>query len=163
MLRSILTAALLVLPAAPAFAQQTPLPADVRFEARPSASDAREWADDGRTTVINLLTEDEMEALGFDFAGSVMQNGMVYAHVPVWFSTGPEATDTVAHILTEAEGPVVVMCAGAVRASHIHAAARIRAGEIGREDLEQAYPGREWNEGWLNRLLGETPPPESAQ
>ncbi|MFC4724879.1 hypothetical protein AB6B38_02270 [Glycocaulis abyssi] len=166
MLRYALAAALLATSAAAAIAQQTPMPAthdEVRFEARPDASSARSWASDGQTTVINLLTEAEMEALGFGFADSVMENGMIYAHVPVWFSTGPEATDTVAHILTQTDGPVVVMCAGAVRASHIHAAARIRAGEITRDELDEAYPGREWNEGWLNRLLGETPEAESTQ
>ncbi|WP_429912707.1 hypothetical protein [Glycocaulis sp.] len=166
MLRSAIAATLIGLASAPALAaqpQMTPMGDDVRFEARPDASSARSWASDGQTTVINLLTEAEMEALGFDFADSVMENGMIYAHVPVWFSTGPEATDTVAHILTQTDGPVVVMCAGAVRASHIHAAARIRSGEITREELDEAYPGREWNEGWLNRLLGETPEAESAQ
>lgn len=166
MLRFALATALIALPGGHALGQQTPMPTvhdDVRFEARPSASSARSWATDGQTTVINLLTENEMEALDFDFPATVTENGMIYAHVPVWFSTGPEATDTVAYILANADGPVVINCGGAVRASHIHAAARIRAGEITRDDLEEAYPGREWNEGWLDRLLGETPAPESAQ
>lgn len=143
--------------------QMTPVHDDVRFEARPDVSSASSWASDGQTTVINLLTEAEMEALGFDFAASVTGNGLIYAHVPVWFSTGAEATDTVTHILAEADGPVVLMCGGAVRASHIHAAARIRAGEITRDQLDEAYPGLDWQESWLDRLLGETDSAESAQ
>ncbi|GGG98192.1 MAG TPA: hypothetical protein DF715_16950 [Oceanicaulis sp.] len=167
MLRSILAATLLT--AAPCFhaiaqeSRMTPLPGDVRFEARPDATDARSWAREGHTTVINLLTEPEIEALEFDYAGSVMQNGMIYAHVPVGRMTGTEAADAVARIMAETDGPVIINCASATRASHVYAASQIRAGNITRDQLHTIDPEREWNQDLLSRLLGETPGTESAQ
>lgn len=166
MLRPVIAAALIGLAGAPAFAaqpQMTPMRDDVRFEARPTGGEARTWARDGNTTVINLLTAPENEALGFDFAGSVMENGMIYAHVPVGRMTGSEAADAVARILAEADGPVVINCASAVRASHVYAAAQIRAGNITRDQLHLIDPGREWNQDFLTRLLGETAEAESGQ
>lgn len=166
MLRYALAAALLATSAAGAFAQQTPMPAthdEVRFEARPSAGEARNWSRQGNTTVINLLTEPENEALGFDYAASVMENGMIYAHVPVGRTTGSEAADAVARIIADTDGPVVINCGSAVRASHVYAAAQIRAGNITRDQLHLIDAEREWNQDFLNRLLGETPEAESAQ
>ncbi|MGY6662019.1 MAG: hypothetical protein ACXIVO_06830 [Glycocaulis sp.] len=167
MLRPVLAVtALLAMPGAPALGQQTPMPeirGDVRFEARPDAGDARSWAREGRTTVINLLTEPEIEALGFDYAENVMQSGMVYANVPVGGMTGTEAADAVARIMADTDGPVVINCGSSVRASHVYAAAQIRAGHVTRDQLHTIDPGREWNQALLSRLLGETPGPESTQ
>lgn len=142
--------------------QMTPRP-DVRLEALPERGDARQWANEGRTTVINLLTEPEMEALGFDYASSVMESGMIYANVPVGRMTGTEAADAVARILADADGPVVINCGTATRASHVYAASLIRSGEIERDALHTIDPEREWNEALLDRLLGETDNAESAQ
>jgi len=161
--RLVLSAALLAVMAVPALAQQTPLREDVRFEARPAEGDARAWAQDGNTTVINLLTEAEIEALGFDYAGTVMRNGMVYANVPVGATTGSEAAEAVARIMAQTDGPVVINCASATRASHVYAASQIRAGHIRRDQLHLIDPERTWNEALLSRLLGETPEPESTQ
>lgn len=154
----------LTLPAAVAQdGPMTPMRSDVRFEDRPVASDARNWAREGNTTVINLLTAPEIEALDFDYAGTVMQNGMVYANVPVGRMTGSDAADAVARILADAEGPVVINCGSSVRASHVFAAAQIRAGNITREQLHLIDAEREWNQELITRYLGETPAPESAQ
>lgn len=143
--------------------QMTPVRGDVRFEDRPSQSDARQWSQDGNTTVINLLTDGEIEALDFDYAGSVMANGMIYAHVPVGRMTGSEAAEAVARIMAETDGPVVINCASATRASHVYAASQIRAGNITRDQLHLIDPEREWSQPLLSRLLGETPQSESTQ
>lgn len=163
MLRIAFAAALCALPAAHAWGQQTPLRDDVRFEARPDAGDARDWAREGNTTVINLLTSPENDALDFDYAGSVMENGMIYANVPVGRMTGSEAADAVARILAETDGPVIINCGTSTRASHVYAASQIRAGNISRNELHLIDPEREWNENFLSQLLGEAPEGESAQ
>lgn len=162
MLGLVLAAALMSDPAASA-GTQSPAMTEVRLEARPGRTSAEGWAEDGRTLVINLLTEREIAALGFDYAGTVMQNGMIYANVPVGQMTGSEAADAVARILAEADGPVVINCGTSTRASHVYAASQIRAGAITREQLHLIDPEREWNQAFLSRLLGETPVPESAQ
>ncbi len=161
-LAALLTAPLLA-PATLAQEGQMTLRPDVRFEARPGAGDARNWAREGNTAVINLLTAPEIDALDFDYAGTVMQNGMVYANVPVGRMTGSDAADTVARILSELEGPFAINCGSSVRASHVYAAAQIRAGRITRDELDRIDPGREWNQELLSRYLGETLSPESAQ
>lgn len=163
MLRFVLAAALFALPAAHASGQQTPLRDDVRFEARPDARDARDWAREGNTMVVNLLTAPENEALDFDYASTIMENGMIYANVPVGRMTGSEAADAVARIIAEADGPVVINCGTSVRASHVYAASQIRAGNISRGELQLIDPEREWNENFLSQLLGEAPESESAQ
>ena len=166
MLRLAAAIAALACTATPSLAQQTamtPMRDDVRFEARPTPADARNWASDGHTTVINLLTAPEIEALDFDYAGMVMENGMVYANVPVGQMTGSEAADAVARILADTEGPVVINCGSSVRASHVYAAAQIRAGHITRDQLHLVDPGREWNQAFLSRLLGEAGNAESSQ
>ncbi|MGP1275960.1 MAG: beta-lactamase hydrolase domain-containing protein [Caulobacterales bacterium] len=142
---------------------QAPAMSEVRLEARPDRQSAQSWSGEGRTLVINLLTEPENEALGFDYAETVMSNGMMYASVPVGRMTGSDAADTVARILAEADGPVVINCASGTRASHVYAASQIRAGNITRDQLHLIDPDREWNQEYLSRLLGETPAPESGQ
>lgn len=162
MLRPALAIAMMMATALPAFAQ-APAMSEVRLEARPDHQSASTWSADGGTMVINLLTEPENEALGFDYAQTVMASGMIYANVPVGRMTGSEAADAVARIMAEADGPVVINCGSSVRASHVYAASLIRAGTITRDQLHLIDPDREWNQDYLSRLLGETPQPESAQ
>lgn len=136
---------------------------DISLEARPDANAARRWSGERRTLVVNLLTQAEIDALGFDYPVDVMSQGMIYANIPFGRMTGPEAADALAALLAETEGATVIHCGSSVRAAHLYAASQIRTGALTRGELDRIDPEREWNMELIDRLTGETPAGESGQ
>jgi len=165
-LRQSLTALALIalMGAAQAQDQTHALPGpDVRLEDRPLQSDITEWAGENRSLVINLLTDPEIDALGYDLPVSVMSTGAAYANIPVSRMTGPEAADALTQILAQADGSVVINCGSATRASHLYAASLIRSGALNRTELSRIDADRDWNEDLLDRLIGETNSADTSQ
>jgi uncharacterized protein (TIGR01244 family) len=145
-------------------ASADPLPGpDVTLAPQPAQDDIARWADDGAARLVNLLTPEETAALGYDIEAEAAARGMAYSAVPVGPETGGAAADALAVILAAEDGPVVIACASARRASHLYAASLIRSGALGADELDRIDPDRDWSPALLQRLSADSGPGESAQ
>ena len=107
------------------YAQVAP---NVWVAGQPSKETVEGLAEQGFTTVINLLTSQEMDnrnVVPFDEAEAVTAQGLDYVHIPQGGPDtpyGPPALAQVAQALAGAEGKVLLHCTVAWRASHMWAA-----------------------------------------
>jgi protein tyrosine phosphatase (PTP) superfamily phosphohydrolase (DUF442 family) len=145
-------------------AAASPLPGpDVTLAPRPAETDIARWSDEGAERLISLLTPEETAALGYDIEAEAAARGMAYSAVPVGPETGGAAADALALILAAQDGPVVIACASARRASHLYAASLIRSGAIEPGELDRIDPDLDWSPALLERLTADSRSDESAQ
>jgi uncharacterized protein (TIGR01244 family) len=86
---------------------------------QPTGEQVQLLAEDGYKTIIDLRAPDEPR--GFDEREAARQNGMVYRNIPVTFDNLGHATlDRFFEAMERAERPVVVHCAGSVRAGALY-------------------------------------------
>ena len=97
------------------------------FAGQPGADDFGLFARRGVRTVINLRTDQEVEALSFDEGEVVRREGMAYMHVPV--AAGGLSRDGLGEIaqkLTESDRhPVLIHCASSNRVGYVWALFRM--------------------------------------
>lgn len=103
---------------------------DVFIGGQPTELGLREMKAQGVTTVVNLRTPEEMQAIPFDEAATVARLGMKYVYLPVRgtpdFPYSPETVTKFADALQKSNGKVLLHCTIAWRASHLWAAYLIR-------------------------------------
>ena len=99
---------------------------------QPDEAALARFKDTGVTVVINLRTHTEMddrERVSFDEAAVVDSLGLEYVHIPLGGEVHPytpEAVDRVADVLVRHEGPVLLHCTVAWRASYMWSAYLVR-------------------------------------
>ncbi|MCP4250954.1 MAG: hypothetical protein GY778_28285 [bacterium] len=94
----------------------------VYFGGQPTAEALRAAPERGVRVVVNLRSEPEMSALGFDEAGLVRELGMEYVAIPVTPSTfGPEDADRLKDVLSRTSGPVLIHCGSSNRVGAVWA------------------------------------------
>lgn len=107
----------------------------------------------GVTVVVNLRTPDEMndrDRVPFDEDAVLADLGIEYVHIPLGGDDhpyDPAAVDRFAEVLASTEGPVLLHCTVAWRASHLWAAYLVR--EQGFTLSEAVARGRAVNFGTL--------------
>jgi len=95
---------------------------------QPDETALARFAEIGVTVVVNLRTAAEMddrERVPFDEAAFVVSLGMEYVHIPLGGEDDPytpEAVDRFADVLERHEGPVLLHCTVAWRASYLWSA-----------------------------------------
>ncbi|MGH7615700.1 MAG: beta-lactamase hydrolase domain-containing protein [Gemmatimonadaceae bacterium] len=144
---------------------------DLYIAGQPTADALRDLHKRGVTTVVNLRTPEEMKNIGFDEAALVASLGMKYVFLPVRgddeFPYAPATVTAFSRALAEANGPVLLHCTVAWRASHLWAAYLIRergispdsalanARAINLMDMHHSGIGRQPVEDFLGRDLDE--------
>jgi len=108
---------------------------DVFISGQPTEQALRELHRQGVTTVVNLLTPEEMsKRVPFDEAALVKELGMDYVYVPVRgnaeFPYSPAAVKSFAAAMSGAKGKVLLHCTVAWRASHLWAAYLIQDRDV---------------------------------
>ena len=102
---------------------------DLLISGQPDEAGLRRMRDEGVTTIINLRTPAEMQALPFDEAALVARLGMKYVFLPSGGSDYPFTPATVTKFsdaLRNTSGKVLLHCAVGWRARHLWAAYLIR-------------------------------------
>ena len=101
---------------------------DLYIAGQPTEAALAALAERGVTTVINLRTEREMNdrsIVPFDEAAAIDALGMRYVHIPAGgphTPYDPAMVERFTAALAEAEGPVLLHCTVAWRASHLYVA-----------------------------------------
>ena len=139
------------------FAQVAP---NVYVAGQPNAEALKAMKERGITRVINIRTSQEMDnraVVPYDEAAEVAALGLEYVHIPMGGPDTPYSSDglaKVAHALESSEGPVLLHCTMAWRASHLWAAYLVsnhgynvaNAVEIGKKMNMGGYPFAEFLE-----------------
>ncbi len=105
---------------------------DLYIAGQPEEAALAAMRERGVTTVINLRTSAEMDnrdIVPFDEAAAVAALGMNYVHIPSGGEETPYAPaqlDAFAAALADADGPVLLHCTVAWRASHLWTAYLVR-------------------------------------
>ena len=96
------------------------------FGGQPTAEALEAAPARGIKVVVNMRSEPEVQALGFDEAALVRELGMEYVAIPVTPATfGPDDADRLSEVLSKTDGPVLLHCGssnrvGAVWALYLH-------------------------------------------
>lgn len=142
---------------------------DIYIGGQPTADALRHMHDRGVTTVVNLRTPGEMAKVGFDEGALVRSLGMKYVYLPVRGTPdmpfSPSTVEAFSRAVQQADGPLLLHCTVAWRASHLWAAYLIKdrrmpvdsALDQGRAinlmDAHHSGTGRQPVEEFLNRDL----------
>jgi uncharacterized protein (TIGR01244 family) len=137
----------------------------VYFGGQPKAGDVKKFSDLGVTTVINLRTEAEMKALGFDEKAAVEEAGMTYVHLPMGRE---EPTDEfIAKALkslgASKDGKVLLHCGSSNRVGYVWSL--FAAKERGLSEDDAIAEGKAAGmrapqlEEWAKKHIEETPEP----
>ena len=95
---------------------------DVRFAGRPVDGGLAAAKEAGVAVVVNLLTEPEVGALGFDEAAQAEAAGLTYVHLPMSGGVTRELVDRFAETMTSRDGDVLVHCGSSNRVGALWAA-----------------------------------------
>ena len=101
------------------------------FAGQPDEETLQWLASEGVEVVINLRTDKEMETHTeekFDEVALLKELGMAYLHFPIGGKAGysPQVVDTLAQVLKEHEGKILIHCLGAGRVSYLWIAYLVR-------------------------------------
>jgi uncharacterized protein (TIGR01244 family) len=124
---------------------------------QPTLADLDAWAAAGVTTVINMRSMAEIDALPFDEAAEVTKRGMTYVVIPMGGADGvsPDIVQALGLTLDNAAGKVVAHCRSGTRAAHAYGALLVSRGDLEREALDDSLG---WtaplSQGTLDALLG---------
>jgi uncharacterized protein (TIGR01244 family) len=95
---------------------------DIYFGGQPTREAVEAAPQRGVKTVINLRSDKEVGALGYDEPALVRQLGMKYVAIPVTPSTfGIDQADRLKEVLTQISGPVLIHCASSNRVGAVWA------------------------------------------
>lgn len=137
----------------------------VYFGGQPQAEDVKKFANLGVTTVINLRTEEEMDALGYDEKAAVEEAGMTYVHLPMGREEPTE--EFIAEALKALDVPedekVLLHCGSSNRVGYVWSL--FAAKERGLSEDEALAEGKAAGmrspqlEEWAKKHIDETPEP----
>lgn len=117
---------------------------DVYIAAQPRETDLDAWKARGVTTVVNLRSRAENAGLPYKAQDAMATRGFRYAEIPMGGADGisPLVREQLDAVLADANGPVVLHCAGGPRAAYAYAAHLIAKGEATLEDADaMGWPG----------------------
>jgi uncharacterized protein (TIGR01244 family) len=117
---------------------------DVYIAGQPKESDLDAWAARGVKTVVNLRSRAENQTLPYEAQEAMAARGFRYAEIPMGGADGvsPRIREQLAEVLSEAEGPVVLHCAGGPRAAYAYAAHLLAEGRVTPDQVDDiGWPG----------------------
>ena len=95
---------------------------DIYFGGQPTREAIEAAPQRGIKTIINMRSDKEVEALGYDEPALVQQLGMKYVAIPVTPSTfSIDQADRLKEVLTKISGPVLIHCASSNRVGAVWA------------------------------------------
>jgi len=105
------------------------------FAGQPGEDAFDRFADQGVDVVVNLRSQQEVDALGFDESATVLDAGMTYVHIPVTPDTFSTAdVDRFAEVLDRSEGKILVHCSSSNRVGGLWAAYLARKRDVPLEE-----------------------------
>lgn len=117
---------------------------DIYIAGQPRESDLDAWKARGVTTVVNLRSRAENQGLPYKADAAMTARGFRYAEIPMGGMDGvsPGIRERLTEVLAEADGPVVLHCAGGPRAAYAYAAHLIAEGEATEAEVDDmGWPG----------------------